>query len=63
MTEGKVINCRAAVLWEVGGPFVIEEIQVQPPGKGEIRVKIIASGIVNFVHFTSFGSFILYISP
>jgi len=45
MTEGKIINCRAAVLWEVNGPFVIEEIQVQPPGKGEVRVKIIASGI------------------
>lgn len=47
MTEGKVITCRAAVLWEVGGPFVVEDIQVQPPGKGEIRVKIVASGIVN----------------
>lgn len=47
MSEGKVINCRAAVLWQKDGPFVIEDIQVQPPGPGEVRVKIIASGIVN----------------
>lgn len=47
MTDGNIINCRAAVLWEKGGPFVIEEIQVEPPGKDEVRVKIVASGIVN----------------
>lgn len=46
MTEGKVINCRAAILWEKGGPFVVEEIQVQPPRTDEVRVKMIASGIV-----------------
>ncbi|XP_037032947.1 alcohol dehydrogenase class-3 chain L-like [Bradysia coprophila] len=45
MTEGKVITCKAAVLWEKGAPFVIEEIQVQPPGRNEVRVKMIASGI------------------
>jgi len=47
MSEGKVITCRAAVTWALGEPFKIEEIQVEPPKKGEIRVKITASGIVN----------------
>ncbi len=58
MTEGQIINCKAAVLWEKGGPFVIEEIQVQPPGKNEVRVKMIATGIVkcqfNFEIFNYF---------
>lgn len=49
MTECKVISRREAVLWEVGGPFVVEEIQVQPPGKSEVRVKIVTSGIVNLI--------------
>lgn len=48
MSVGKVITCRAAVLWQTGGPFVIEEIQVQPPRKDEIRIKNIATGIVKF---------------
>jgi len=48
MTEGKVITCRAAVSWAVDEPFRIEEIQVEAPKKGEIRVRIIATGIVCF---------------
>lgn len=47
MTEGKVITCRAAVSWAANEPLKIEEIQVDPPKKGEVRVKIVASGIVS----------------
>lgn len=45
MSEGKVITCRAAVLWAQGEELKIEEIQVDPPKKGEVRVKIVATGI------------------
>jgi S-(hydroxymethyl)glutathione dehydrogenase / alcohol dehydrogenase len=45
MFEGKTITCRAAVVWAVGETPKIEEIQVNPPKQGEVRVKIIATGI------------------
>lgn len=44
-TTGKTIKCRAAVAWEAGKPFVVEEIEVAPPKAHEIRIKICASGI------------------
>lgn len=47
MTEGNVITCRAAVSWAADEPLAIEEIQVDPPQKGEVRVKIIATGLVS----------------
>lgn len=48
MTEGKVITCRAAVAWGPKEPLKIEEIQVEPPKSGEVRVKIFATGVVSF---------------
>lgn len=36
---------RAAVLYEFSSPLVIEEIDVQPPGAGEISVRMAASGV------------------
>ncbi|KAF6159594.1 hypothetical protein GIB67_034556 [Kingdonia uniflora] len=44
-TKGKVINCNAAVVWGPGKPFVIEEIQVEPPQNMEVRVKILYTSI------------------
>ncbi|XP_028932697.1 alcohol dehydrogenase S chain-like [Ornithorhynchus anatinus] len=44
-TAGKVIRCRAAVLWEVGKPLSLEEVEVAPPKAGEVRIKILATGI------------------
>lgn len=46
MTEGKVITCRAAVAWAAKEPLSIEEIQVEPPKKGEVRIRILATGVV-----------------
>lgn len=48
MTEGKVITCRAAVAWAAKEPLSIEEIQVEPPKAGEVRVKILATGVVSY---------------
>ncbi|XP_075141979.1 alcohol dehydrogenase 1-like [Leptodactylus fuscus] len=44
-TAGKVIKCKAAVLWEPRQPFQIEEIEVAPPRAHEVRIKIVATGI------------------
>ncbi|KAL1820201.1 hypothetical protein ACET3Z_015070 [Daucus carota] len=43
-TVGQTIRCKAAVAWEAGKPLAIEEIEVAPPQKMEVRMKI---------HFTS----------
>ncbi|CAK6432948.1 unnamed protein product [Pipistrellus nathusii] len=44
-TAGKVIKCKAAVLWGPNKPFSIEEIEVAPPKAKEVRIKILATGI------------------
>jgi S-(hydroxymethyl)glutathione dehydrogenase / alcohol dehydrogenase len=36
---------KAAVLYEVGKPMVIEEVTLDSPKKGEVRIKIAATGI------------------
>ncbi|XP_037051021.1 alcohol dehydrogenase class-3-like [Bradysia coprophila] len=45
MSQGEVLTCRAAVCWEKGEELKIEEIQVAPPAKNEVRVKIIATSL------------------
>lgn len=49
MTEGKVITCKAAVAWKPNLPLSIEDIQVEPPREGEVRVKILSTGVVSKV--------------
>lgn len=44
-TTGKVIKCKAAVLWELKKPFTIEEVEVAPPKAHEVRIKMVATGI------------------
>ncbi|XP_043828832.1 all-trans-retinol dehydrogenase [NAD(+)] ADH7-like [Dromiciops gliroides] len=44
-TSGKVIKCKAAVVWGLKQPFSIEEVEVAPPKAYEVRVKILATGI------------------
>lgn len=41
----QVIECRAAVAWAVGEPFKMETVQVAAPLAGEIRIRIVASGV------------------
>src|SRR5881628_2016543 len=36
---------RAAVLREVGRPLVLEDVELGPPGPGEIQVRIEAAGV------------------
>ncbi|XP_032752503.1 alcohol dehydrogenase 1-like [Rattus rattus] len=44
-TLGKTITCRAAIAWAENSPLSIEEVQVEPPKSGEVRIKMISSGI------------------
>ncbi|XP_003515645.1 alcohol dehydrogenase 1 isoform X1 [Cricetulus griseus] len=44
-TAGKVIKCKAAVLWEPHKPFSIEDIEVAPPKAHEVRIKMVATGV------------------
>jgi S-(hydroxymethyl)glutathione dehydrogenase/alcohol dehydrogenase len=42
---GKPITCLAMVQWENGGDLKEEMIQVAPPAAGQVRVKILGSGV------------------
>uniref|UniRef100_A0A6J0UH90 alcohol dehydrogenase n=1 Tax=Pogona vitticeps TaxID=103695 RepID=A0A6J0UH90_9SAUR len=44
-TAGKVIKCKAAVIWEPKKPINVVEIEVAPPKAHEVRVKMVATGI------------------
>jgi Zn-dependent alcohol dehydrogenase len=42
---GETMLTRAAVLDEVGGSLSVEQLELAPPGPGEVRVRIEASGV------------------
>jgi Zn-dependent alcohol dehydrogenase len=43
--EGKPIFCKAAVAWGPKQPLDIVTVEVAPPKKGEIRVKVISNAL------------------
>ncbi|GAB6020819.1 NAD/NADP dependent alcohol dehydrogenase [Chamberlinius hualienensis] len=45
MAASKPITCKAAVVWSFDSPIAVETVEVQPPGKGEVRVKMVAVGL------------------
>jgi len=51
----QVIKSKAAVAWAVGQPLTMEEVDVMPPQKGEVRVKMIATGVCHTDAFTLSG--------
>nr|P86885.1 RecName: Full=Alcohol dehydrogenase 1; AltName: Full=Alcohol dehydrogenase A subunit [Mesocricetus auratus] len=57
-TAGKVIKCKAAVLWETNKPFSIEEIEVAPPKAHEVRIKMVATGICRTDDHAATGNFV-----
>ena len=50
-----MIKSRAAVAWEAGKPLTIETVDVAPPKKGEVLVKIVASGVCHTDAYTLSG--------
>ncbi|XP_053522388.1 alcohol dehydrogenase 1C isoform X3 [Artibeus jamaicensis] len=57
-TAGKVIKCKAAVLWEVQKPFSIEEVEVAPPKAHEVRIKMVATGLCQTDNHVVTGNFV-----
>ena len=49
------IKSKAAVAWAAGEPLKIEEVDVQLPKKGEVLVRIIATGVCHTDAFTLSG--------
>jgi len=43
--KAQVINCKAAVLWKEGTPLTVENITVDPPQEGEVRVRMVSAGL------------------
>jgi S-(hydroxymethyl)glutathione dehydrogenase/alcohol dehydrogenase len=39
------VKTRAAVLWDVGSEWQIEEVDIEPPGPGEVLIKTRAAGL------------------
>ncbi|CAC5394038.1 frmA [Mytilus coruscus] len=44
-TKPKPIQCKAAVCWEAGKLLSIETVEVAPPKNGEVRVKVLYTGV------------------
>ncbi|HHQ4661105.1 TPA: S-(hydroxymethyl)glutathione dehydrogenase/class III alcohol dehydrogenase [Aeromonas veronii] len=55
MTQVQSIKCKAAIAWGPGQPLSIEEIEVMPPQAGEVRVRIVATGVCHTDAFTLSG--------
>lgn len=54
MTQ-KMIKSRAAIAWGPQQPLSIEEVDVMPPQKGEVLVRIVATGVCHTDAFTLSG--------
>lgn len=54
-TAGKEIICKAAVAWEPNKPLTIETITVQAPKCGEVRIKILSTGVCHTDAYTLDG--------
>ena len=49
------MKIKAAVAWQAGQPLVIEEIDLQGPQKGEVLIKMVATGVCHTDAFTMSG--------
>uniref|UniRef100_A0ABM0GV98 Alcohol dehydrogenase class-3-like n=1 Tax=Saccoglossus kowalevskii TaxID=10224 RepID=A0ABM0GV98_SACKO len=54
-TVGKVITCQAAVAWEAKKPLSIETVEVGVPKAGEVRIKVLATGVCHTDAYTLDG--------
>ncbi|KAF0690383.1 Aste57867_18218 [Aphanomyces stellatus] len=55
MSAPQPITCKAAVCWAPKQDFVIEEVIVGPPAEGEVRIKILATGVCHTDEYTRSG--------
>jgi len=54
-TAGQPIKCLAAIAWEANKPLSVEEVEVAPPQKGEVRIKILHTGVCHTDAYTLGG--------
>lgn len=54
-TRNKPIQCKAAVAWEAGKELSIEEVTVDPPKKGEVRLRVLYTGVCHTDSYTLSG--------
>ncbi|XP_042210061.1 alcohol dehydrogenase class-3-like [Homarus americanus] len=54
-TKGQVITCKAAVAWEKEKPLTLEDVEVSPPKAGEVRIKVLATGVCHTDAYTLDG--------
>ncbi len=55
------MKTEAAVLWEVGGKWQIEELDLDPPGKRDVLVELAASGLCHTDDHSVTGDVPLYL--
>lgn len=55
MAQVQSIKCKAAIAWGPGQPLSIEEVEVMSPQAGEVRVRIVATGVCHTDAFTLSG--------
>jgi len=49
------MKTRAAVAWKAGDPLTIEEVDLEGPGKGEVLLRMVATGVCHTDAFTLSG--------
>jgi S-(hydroxymethyl)glutathione dehydrogenase/alcohol dehydrogenase len=50
------MRIRAAVLEEFAQPLVIQDVELEPPGKGEVLVRLKACGVCHTDLYTASGA-------
>lgn len=54
--ENKPIECKAAVAWGPNAPLSIETVTVDPPKRGEVRIKILYTSVCHTDQYTLSGA-------
>ncbi|MDD7910996.1 S-(hydroxymethyl)glutathione dehydrogenase/class III alcohol dehydrogenase [Pseudovibrio exalbescens] len=52
----ETLKCKAAIAWGPKQPLSIEEVDVMPPQAGEVRIKVVASGVCHTDAYTLSGA-------
>ncbi|XP_042906750.1 alcohol dehydrogenase class-3 [Parasteatoda tepidariorum] len=54
-TKGQIIKCKAAVAWKPKEQLTIEDVEVAPPKAGEVRIKVLSTGVCHTDAYTLDG--------
>jgi S-(hydroxymethyl)glutathione dehydrogenase / alcohol dehydrogenase len=55
LSQGKAIQCKAAIAWGPKEPLEVAQIFVDPPKSGEVRIKIVATALCHTDAYTLGG--------